>query len=141
MGRPCMELDTSCGGYPKWFCLLSKMRSRSGGANRVCGGILRIGGPVLRRNVALKANFILASLWHVSLASFQIPLVVIAMVRIGAVFMVIGLACFMAFNMIGSTVDDAGVLHETFGPLPIGFGLLSIGVLIALFGWLRTCIR
>ncbi|WP_362843467.1 DUF3955 domain-containing protein [Aeromonas salmonicida] len=43
--------------------------------------------------------------------------------------------------MIGSTVDDAGVLHEPFGLLPIGFGLLSIGVLVVLFGWLRTCIR
>lgn len=63
------------------------------------------------------------------------------MIRIGAVFMVLGLACFMAFNMIGSTVDEAGVLHEPFGLLPIGFGLLFIGVLIALFGRLRTCIR
>lgn len=93
------------------------------------------------RNVALKANFILASLWHVSLASLQIPLEVIVMVRIGAVFMVLGLACFMAFNMIGSTVDEAGVLHEPFGLLPIGFGLLFIGVLIALIGWLRAYIR
>ncbi|WP_339357886.1 DUF3955 domain-containing protein [Aeromonas sp. MR19] len=63
------------------------------------------------------------------------------MVRIGAVFMVLGLACYMAFNMIGSTVDEAGVLHEAFGLLPIGFGLLLIGVLVVLFGWLRTCIR
>jgi hypothetical protein len=63
------------------------------------------------------------------------------MVRIGAVFMVLGLACFMAFNMIGSTVDEAGVLHEPFGLLPIGFGLLFIGVLVVVFSWLRTYIR
>ncbi|MGL6539404.1 DUF3955 domain-containing protein [Aeromonas hydrophila] len=56
-------------------------------------------------------------------------------------FMVLGLACFMAFNVIGSTVDEAGILHEPFGLLPIGFGLLFIGVLIALFGGLRKCIR
>ncbi|WP_157666780.1 DUF3955 domain-containing protein [Aeromonas salmonicida] len=63
------------------------------------------------------------------------------MVLIGAVFMVLGLACFMAFNMIGSTVDEAGVLHEPFDLLPIGFGLLFIGVLVVVFGWLRTYIR
>ncbi|MBL0561408.1 DUF3955 domain-containing protein [Aeromonas hydrophila] len=63
------------------------------------------------------------------------------MVRIGAMFMVLGLACFMAFSMISSTVDEAGILHEPFGLLPIGFGLLFIGVLIAFFGGLRTCIR
>ncbi|WP_378080196.1 DUF3955 domain-containing protein [Aeromonas bestiarum] len=63
------------------------------------------------------------------------------MVRIGAVFMVLGLACFMAFNMIGSTVNEAGVLHEPFGLLPISFGLLFIGVLVVVFGWLRTYIR
>ena len=96
---------------------------------------------MLGRNVPLKVNFTLASLWHVSLASLQIPLEVIVIVRIGAVFMMLGLACFMAFNMIGSTVDEAGVLHEPFGLLPIGFGLLLIGVLVVLFGWLRTCIR
>lgn len=63
------------------------------------------------------------------------------MVRIGAVFMVLGFACFMAFNMIGSTVDEAGMLHEPFGLLPIGFGLLFIGVLNVFFEGLRTCIR
>lgn len=63
------------------------------------------------------------------------------MVRIGAVFIVLGLACFMAFNMIGSTVDETSMLHEPFGLLPIGLGLLFIGVLSVLFGGLMTCIR
>ena len=86
-------------------------------------------------------HFTLASHSRESLVSLQIQREVIVMIRIGAVFMVFGLACFMAFNMIGSTVDDVGILHEPFALLPIGYGLLFIGVLVALFGWVNICIR
>lgn len=45
------------------------------------------------------------------------------MMRIGAVLAAMGLACFVAFELIGSTVDENGTLHEPFGLIPIGFCL------------------
>ncbi len=44
--------------------------------------------------------------------------------------LVAGALCLLAFNLIGSTVDAQGVLHEPFGLLPIGFFLMVLGVLI-----------
>jgi len=41
-----------------------------------------------------------------------------------------GFACWIAFALIGSTVDSQGVLHEPFGLIPIGWLLLLLGVLV-----------
>lgn len=41
--------------------------------------------------------------------------------------------CLLAFNLIGSTVDAQGVLHEPFGLLPIGFLLMILGALIYIY--------
>jgi hypothetical protein len=44
--------------------------------------------------------------------------------------MAAGFACWIAFALIGSTVDSQGVLHEPFGLIPIGWLLLLLGVLV-----------
>ena len=54
--------------------------------------------------------------------------------RTGAVLVVMGLACFVAFEVIGVTVDDNGLLHEPFALIPIGFLFVTLGVLLALSG-------
>lgn len=62
--------------------------------------------------------------------------------RTGAVLAVMGLACFVAFELIGSTIDENGTLHEPFGLIPIGLLLLGLAMLLLLVGavrgvWLR----
>lgn len=44
-------------------------------------------------------------------------------------FLWAGLACILCFLISESTVDAEGVLHEQFGFLPIGFGLMFMGML------------
>ena len=40
--------------------------------------------------------------------------------KIGLISLLIGVMCWIAFNLIGSTVDAQGVLHEPFALIPIG---------------------
>ncbi|MGL5324940.1 MAG: DUF3955 domain-containing protein [Aeromonas sp.] len=61
--------------------------------------------------------------------------------RTGAVLAVMGVACLLAFELIGSTVDESGLLHEPFGLIPIGFMLMAVGALLALPGLIRDVIR
>ena len=37
---------------------------------------------------------------------------------IGALLILAGLGCFLAFNLLGSTLDAQGFLHEPFALLP-----------------------
>ena len=53
-------------------------------------------------------------------------------IRTGAALVVMGLSCFVAFELIGATVDDNGLLHEPFALIPVGFLLVTLGVLLAL---------
>ncbi|XEI31345.1 DUF3955 domain-containing protein [Aeromonas veronii] len=62
------------------------------------------------------------------------------MMRIGAVLAAMGLACSVAFELIGSTVDENGTLHEPFGLIPIGFLFVAVGVLLTLPGLIRTLV-
>ncbi len=49
---------------------------------------------------------------------------------VAAVILILaGLACFVLFKLIGSSIDADGHLHEPFGLLPIGFVLILFGVL------------
>ncbi|HIY92989.1 DUF3955 domain-containing protein [Companilactobacillus sp. HBUAS56275] len=51
-----------------------------------------------------------------------------------------GVGCFVLFNMIGSTLDGNGVLHEPFFLVPIGYLFLLMGLIsgfIYLFRKLR----
>ena len=53
--------------------------------------------------------------------------------KISFLLLVAGALCLLAFNLIGSTVDAQGVLHEPFGLLPIGFLLIVLGALIYIY--------
>ncbi len=56
-------------------------------------------------------------------------------------FLAGALACAMAYRMIGSTVDDHGILREPFLPIPLAELLLVLGVLFGglyLFAHLRA---
>ncbi|CAJ1835840.1 hypothetical protein PEKONANI_02357 [Aeromonas jandaei] len=55
-------------------------------------------------------------------------------IRTGAALVVMGLSCFVAFELIGATVDDNGLLHEPFALIPVGFLFVTLGVLLALSG-------
>ena len=53
--------------------------------------------------------------------------------NISILLLMTGGLCLLAFNLIGSTVDAQGVLHEPFGVLPIGFLLMILGALIYIY--------
>ena len=46
----------------------------------------------------------------------------------GAFFLVFGVACLFMFKLIGSTLDEKGVLHEPFPLLPIGWVFILGGI-------------
>jgi Na+/H+-dicarboxylate symporter len=60
------------------------------------------------------------------------------MVRIGMLLMVMGIASFMAFSLIGSTLNEQGFLQEPFALLPLGYLLLLAGAGLVLFGLVRS---
>ena len=68
------------------------------------------------------------------------------MMRTGVVLAAMGVCCLVAFELIGSTVDEDGTLHEPFGLIPIGLLLLGVAMLLLLAGavkwvWLRRHTR
>ena len=56
----------------------------------------------------------------------------------GVLVAVVGLACLLAFRLIGSSVDPAGFFQEPFGLLPIGYLLVFVGALVALIGYISV---
>lgn len=56
----------------------------------------------------------------------------------GVLVAVVGLACLLAFRLIGSSVDPAGFVQEPFGLLPIGYLLVFVGALVALIGYISV---
>ena len=61
---------------------------------------------------------------------------------ISACLIAIGLACAIAFHLIGSTIDANGLLHEPFALIPIGYLFFAAGLLTGLgaavqFYWQR----
>ena len=63
------------------------------------------------------------------------------MMKLAALFTVLGVISLISFQLIGSYVDSQGYLHEPFGLLPIGFLFIFMGILLALFGALRALCR
>lgn len=57
------------------------------------------------------------------------------------VLIALGGACLLAFNLIGSTIDAQGVLHEPFGLIPIGWLLIACGVVLGLTSLTRAALR
>ncbi|MFQ2711833.1 DUF3955 domain-containing protein [Aeromonas caviae] len=56
---------------------------------------------------------------------------------IGALLILAGLGCFVAFNLLGSTLDAQGFLHEPFALLPLGYLLLFTGMVLTVIPLLR----
>ncbi len=56
---------------------------------------------------------------------------------LGALLILAGLGCFVAFNLAGSTVDAQRFLHEPFALLPLGYLLLFSGMVLSLRPLLR----
>lgn len=44
--------------------------------------------------------------------------------------MISGVICFVAFNLIGSTVDASGLVNEPFFLIPVGYLLFAAGAVI-----------
>ncbi|GJA55120.1 hypothetical protein KAM348_25430 [Aeromonas caviae] len=57
--------------------------------------------------------------------------------KIGALLILAGLGCFLAFNLLGSTLDAQGFLHEPFALLPLGYLLLFTGMVLTLIPLLK----
>lgn len=60
--------------------------------------------------------------------------------KIGALLILAGLGCFVAFNLLGTTVDAQGFLHEPFALLPLGYLLLFTGMVLSLLPPLRRAL-
>lgn len=63
------------------------------------------------------------------------------MMRAGAIVVALGAAFLMTFLIIGSSIDENGILHEPFALLPIGYLLLFLGTLLTLLGLLISFIN
>ncbi|MFQ2482724.1 DUF3955 domain-containing protein [Aeromonas caviae] len=59
------------------------------------------------------------------------------MTTTGALLNLAGLGCFVAFNLLGSTLDAQGFLHEPFALLPLGYLLLFTGMVLTVIPLLR----
>lgn len=57
--------------------------------------------------------------------------------KTGALLILAGLGCFLVFNLLGTTVDAQGFLHEPFALLPLGYLLLFTGMVLSLLPLLR----
>jgi hypothetical protein len=57
--------------------------------------------------------------------------------RVAAALMWAGVGSFLLFAAAGSTVDDAGVLREPFGLLPLGWALWLAGLAVGAVAFLR----
>ncbi|MFQ2210138.1 DUF3955 domain-containing protein [Aeromonas caviae] len=56
---------------------------------------------------------------------------------LGALLILAGLGCFVAFNLLGTTVDAQGFLHEPFALQPLGYLLLFTGMVLTVIPLLR----
>lgn len=59
----------------------------------------------------------------------------------GMFFLVMGLASFGAYWVIGSHVDEEGWLIEPFPLIPLGYLSLAVGVLLLVIPWLSRVLR
>lgn len=57
--------------------------------------------------------------------------------KLGLLSLAIGIMCWIAFNVIGSSVDAQGVLHEPFGLIPIGWLFVAIGAVLYAYAYFK----
>ncbi len=48
--------------------------------------------------------------------------------KITITFLVLGILCFLSFRLIGSEIDENGILREPFFLIPIGWLFLFLGL-------------
>lgn len=53
--------------------------------------------------------------------------------KVGLITLLVGILCWIAFTLIGSTVDVQGMLHEPFALIPIGWLFVIIGAVLYLY--------
>lgn len=53
----------------------------------------------------------------------------------------LGGLCLIAFQLIGSSIDSDGMLHEPFALIPIGLWLIVAGALVGAVGLARAAVR
>lgn len=53
----------------------------------------------------------------------------------------LGSLCLIAFQLIGSSIDSDGMLHEPFALIPIGLWLIVAGALVGAVGLARAAVR
>lgn len=58
--------------------------------------------------------------------------------KLATIFLVIGLGCWLAFVASGSYVSDEGVLHESFGFIPIGWVFVLLSILVGIFSFVKN---
>ena len=62
----------------------------------------------------------------------------LSLAQLGSCFLFLGVALQILFYLIGSDVNENGVLQEPFGLLPISFIFIFIGILMMALGlWRR----
>lgn len=53
----------------------------------------------------------------------------------------LGSLCLIAFQLIGSSIDSSGMLHEPFALIPIGLWLIVAGALVGAVALVRAAVR
>lgn len=46
--------------------------------------------------------------------------------------LLIGMSCLLAYRLIGSTLDENGIVQEPFGLLPIGFFMILLSIIFGI---------
>ncbi len=57
---------------------------------------------------------------------------------IAIAFIAVGAGCGTAYNLIGSYVDETGLLHEPFGLIPLAYFFLFLGIAWGLVTLIRS---
>ena len=53
--------------------------------------------------------------------------------KLAVLLLLLGIACLISFELIGSTIDEAGFLHEPFMLVGIGWVLIGLGIITFIF--------
>ncbi|WP_205729150.1 DUF3955 domain-containing protein [Ferrimonas sediminicola] len=62
----------------------------------------------------------------------------VRILRLPLLLLGMSLLCMMGYHLIGSSVDDRGVLIEPFALIPLGWGLLLLSLVVQWFRLLRA---
>lgn len=57
------------------------------------------------------------------------------------ILFILAIGCAVAFSIIGSHVDENGILHEPFALIPIGYLLAFLGLIFGIIAIARSILR